>query len=167
MVPDVSRLCGLSHPGEHNGTTIRVGQDDETPPGSLLRGPENTKPTLPCLPLAAIRIFRCEAHGRAANPLTSREDPSLVVALVISMEHHASGEPTDHDDDLIFEQQRQPKCVDIERARCCQVADEEDQALETVYQHDSNLQMSTRCRGRESGWLTESSERVTLTSGGE
>jgi hypothetical protein len=37
---------------------------------------------------------------------------------------------SDHDDDLVFEKDRQPKRIDIKLPRVAQVRDEQDQALQ-------------------------------------
>lgn len=96
--------------------------------------------------LTGIRVVDREANRSAAYFSASGEDAPFVVAPVIAVQYNPSRLVSDHDDDLIFEQHRQPERIGVERPRLGQVRDEEDKALKVASPHEVNL-----AEGRRSG----------------
>lgn len=98
--------------------------------------------------LTRIGIINGEAHRSAAYSRTSREDSAFVVTPVVAVQHDPSRLVSDHDDDLVFEQNRQPERISVERPCLGEVLDVEDQALEAscLHERQPNKREETWCR---------------------
>jgi len=69
--------------------------------------------------LAGVRVVNREANGSAAYFSASGEAAPFVVAPVIAVQYDPSRLVSDYDDDLIFEQHRQPERIGVERSAAC------------------------------------------------
>ena len=134
------RLGGTRcHPGEDNGATIWVSQDNEAAPTRLLRRPHDRQPSTAGVLLAGIRILDRKPNGCPANARAGWEDPSLVVASVIAVKDHPPRQATDDHDDVVLEEDPEAELLDVERSCLRQVRDEEDEALEVGNLHRATL----------------------------
>ena len=61
------------------------------------------------------------------------------MALVVAVEHHSAGPVPNHHDDVVVEDHRQPKLIDVEGPRGGEVGNEQDQALEAWDAHHCSL----------------------------
>ena len=63
---------------------------------------------------------------------------------VVAVQHGLHGLASDHRDDLVLEQHRQSERPGVERLRCHEVRDEQDQALKLSDSHEINLASKER-----------------------
>jgi hypothetical protein len=132
-------VSGCVHLGQRNGPTIWIGDNYESSPGGLLGRPENRNSGPSGLVLPGVGVLHVEAHRCCPSGRACREDASLVMTPVVSMQHDSSRRSADNDNDVIFETDRKAECLDVERPGFAQVPDKQNEAVEVVNLHVSML----------------------------
>jgi len=123
------------HFGESNGSTIWISHHNESPPCGLLRGPEDRNTKSLRLFFPPVWVLDLEAQRRCPCCRSRRKNASAVVTPIVSVQHDLSRGATDDDDDLVFESDREPEDVDVERLRLAEVSNKEDEAVVIVNSH--------------------------------
>jgi hypothetical protein len=132
-------VSGRVHPGQRNGSTIWIGDHHESSPGGFLGRPENRHSGPSGLVLPGVGVLHAEAHRCGPSRRARREDASLIMTPVISMQDDSSRRSADDDNDVIFETDRKAECPDVERPRFAQVSEEKNEAVEVVNLHATML----------------------------
>ncbi len=133
------------HFGESNGSTIWISHHDESPPCGLLRGPEDRNAKSLGLFFPPVRVPDLEAQRRCPCCRPRRKNASVVVTPIVSVQHDLSRGPTDDDEDLVFQPDREPEDVDVERLRLAEVSNKEDEAVVIVNSHHPRLPKMPLC----------------------
>lgn len=121
------------HASERDRSAIRISGENEPTPRRILHRPQDRRTVRleDCLP--PIRVHDRESESGCSGHVSRWPDPSVIVTLIIAMEHKATLAEAEHDHNSIVEQQWQTKHALVERPRTSQVRDEEHDAFKSRF----------------------------------